>query len=73
VSQLAEEWDDFSHQDRLTRVAASLAALTWMNYDYLPGSRASDGNGHFEPVTLPIRWEGQAFASTTMARSTRKT
>ncbi len=56
VSQLAKEWDEVTHSDRLTRVGASLGALRWMNYPYLPGARASDRDGHFEPITLPIQW-----------------
>jgi hypothetical protein len=54
LPQLAEEWDKFAQRDRLTRVAASLGALAWMDYGYAPGSRASDPGGDFEPIPFPI-------------------
>jgi hypothetical protein len=56
VSQLAKDWDEFTRCDRLIRVGASVGALTWMDYPYLRGSRASDRDGHFEPIALPIQW-----------------
>lgn len=55
VSQLAKEWDEFTDCDRLIRVGASLGALRWMNYRYLPGAQPSDRDSQFEPITLPIQ------------------
>lgn len=56
MSPLDREWNDFTQQARLSRVGASLGALAWMRYAQLPGSRESEPDGMFEPLTLPVQW-----------------
>jgi hypothetical protein len=54
MSDLVTEWDDFAHQDRLTRVGQSLGVLRSMLMREDLGDPSTGGS--FEPILLPAAW-----------------
>jgi hypothetical protein len=54
ISELVTEWDDFAHQDRLTRIGKSLGILRGMLMRADLGDPLAASN--FEPIVLPAAW-----------------